>query len=153
MARPNKVPQPTYSEPIVCEILERLSAGEMLRDICASDKRFPASCTFRRWVVDDLHGLAARYTRARELGIHEIIDECISISDDGSKDTTEDEDGNPKCDHEWLARSRLKVDTRKWLASKIVPKIYGDKVEQTIQGGDGGPIVIRLQTPLSEIQK
>lgn len=35
------------------------------------------------------------------------------------------EQGNRRCDAEFIARSRLRIDTRKWLASKLAPKIYG----------------------------
>ena len=28
-----------------------------------------------------------------------------------------------------INRARLKVDTRKWLASKLVPKVYGNKID------------------------
>ena len=44
-------------------------------------------------------------------------------------------------DGSWLNRSRLRVDTRKWLMSKMLPRKYGDKMALT--GGDGGPIVVQ----------
>ena len=47
-----------------------------------------------------------------------------------------------------MQRSRLRVDTRKWLLSKALPKIYGDKVTAEISGPDGGPIKTEEQTPL-----
>jgi len=37
-------------------------------------------------------------------------------------------------------RSRLMIDARKWLASKLAPKKYGDKVSAELSGPDGGPI-------------
>jgi hypothetical protein len=54
-----------------------------------------------------------------------------TLRDDGTNDTYTDEDGNTRTDHDVIARSRLRVDTRKWLLSKALPKIYGDKVEAT----------------------
>jgi hypothetical protein len=44
---------------------------------------------------------------------------------------------------EHVQRSRLRVDTRKWFASKVAPKIYGDKIETAVTGANGGPLVIR----------
>jgi hypothetical protein len=32
---------------------------------------------------------------------------------------------------------RLRIDTRKWIASKLKPKKYGDKIEQEIKGEMG----------------
>jgi hypothetical protein len=122
-----------YDEAIFTELMERLASGETLRAICESQPdRYPSSWTVRRWVIDDLHGVYARYTRAREQGMHEMIDETITISDDSSRDTMIIKRGDDVVeapDHEWMARSRLRVDTRKWLASKILPKIFGDRLE------------------------
>jgi hypothetical protein len=39
-----------------------------------------------------------------------------------------------------VQRARLKVDTRKWLLSKLQPKKYGDKLDMNVAGKDGGPI-------------
>ena len=41
---------------------------------------------------------------------------------------------------EAIQRSRLRVDTRKWILSKMVPKKYGTKVTAEITGADGGPV-------------
>lgn len=140
MARPNE-----YDEAIFSELLNRLSSGETLSGICSEDK-YPDASTIRRWVVDDLHSCSARYTRAREEQIHAMIDETISISDDTSRDTIEKELPSGQtieiANTEWIQRSRLRVDTRKWLASKIVPKIYGEKIQQEVTGANGGALVI-----------
>ena len=60
---------------------------------------------------------------------HILAEEIISISDNSTHDTVYDQDGNAKCNNEWIARSRLRVDSRKWIASKMLPKLYGDKVQ------------------------
>jgi hypothetical protein len=57
----------------------------------------------------------------------------FSIADDGKNDTYEDDEGRTRTDHDVIARSRLRVDTRKWYLSKVLPKIYGDR---TIHAGD-----------------
>ena len=56
-----------------------------------------------------------------------LAEECLDISDDVSQDYIEGEDGNTKCNTEFVNRSRLRIDTRKWLASKLLPKQYGDQ--------------------------
>ncbi len=56
-------------------------------------------------------------------------DEIVDISDDGRNDTYIDDNGNERTDNERVARSRLRVDTRKWMLSKMLPKVYGDKLD------------------------
>lgn len=41
-----------------------------------------------------------------------------------------------------VARNKLRVDACKWLASKMVPKKCGDKVQAELTGGNGGPIAV-----------
>lgn len=64
-------------------------------------------------------------------------EEILQISDDSSGDAIEDpETGAVRQNTEFVSRSRLKVDTRKWLMARMAPKKYGDKIEQTLNGGD-----------------
>ena len=69
------------------------------------------------------------YARAKRLQIEVIIDEILEIADDTSKDNVINEDGKSTINHEHINRSRLKIDTRKWLAAKLCPRLYGDKEE------------------------
>lgn len=71
-----------------------------------------------------------------------MSEEILEIADETSLDTTEDSDGNVKTNHEVVARSRLRVDTRKWLMSKLAAKKYGDRVVNELTGKDGGPIEV-----------
>jgi hypothetical protein len=91
----------------------------------------PAESTVRAWALDDVQGFSAHYSRAREIGYLSMADEMVEIADDTAGDTIKDNDGNDRADHEWISRSRLRVDTRKWLLSKALPKVYGDKIETT----------------------
>ncbi len=70
MARPCE-----YDEAIFSELMDRLAAGETLRQICDSNPKYPSSVTVRRWVINNVSGCSDRYTRARESGIHEMIDD------------------------------------------------------------------------------
>jgi hypothetical protein len=54
-----------------------------------------------------------------------MLDEILEIADDTSQDTTITDFG-PKPDTEWISRSKLRVDARKWAMSKLAPKKYGD---------------------------
>lgn len=55
-----------------------------------------------------------------------MADEILVIADDGTGDSWTDDDGVVRTNHDVIARSKLRVDTRKWLMSKLAPKKYGD---------------------------
>lgn len=58
-----------------------------------------------------------------------MAEEIITIADDSTGDVIVGEDGNEQTNHERVARSRLRVDARKWYASKLAPKRYGERVQ------------------------
>lgn len=78
-----------------------------------------------------------------------MADELLEIADDGSNDTTKNKAGEDSLDAEWMARSRLRVDTRKWLLSKALPKIYGDKT--AIVGGSEEDEPVRVITEIKRV--
>lgn len=117
-----------FNQSIADEICAQLAEGKSLNAICKADG-FPAESTVRAWAKDDIEGFSAKYTRAREIGYERLADEILAISDDGTGDTYEDADGNVRTDMERIARSRLRVDSRKWMLSKMLPKVYGDKLD------------------------
>lgn len=80
------------------------------------------------------------------MGLDEMADDVVEISDDGKNDWMQSNDpDNPgyRLNGEHQARSRLRVDTRKWYLSKLAPKRYGDKLE--LSGPDGQPLVTQQQ--------
>ena len=102
----------------------------------------PAMSTVIGWLFDGKHEeFEQQYARAREVQAEVLADELTDIADDAAGDFTKDKDGKTTVDHENIQRSRLRVDTRKWVASKLLPKRYGDKMQHT--GDGGGPIRVR----------
>lgn len=87
------------------------------------------------WLAKD-DEFMQQYARGKDLCADHYAEEIIEISDDGGGDTYEDENGRTITDHEVVARARLRVDARKWYASKLAPKKYGDRVLTEHQGGD-----------------
>ena len=77
---------------------------------------------------------AEHYARAREVQLEHMAAEILEISDDGRNDYVEDEDGREVVNTDHIQRSKLRVDTRKWLLSKLKPKVYGDA--QTLKHAD-----------------
>lgn len=71
--------------------------------------------------------LMEQYLRAKELGVDAYAEEIIEISDDRSQDLHVDEKGREVTSREAIARTQLRIDARKWYASRLAPKKYGDK--------------------------
>lgn len=140
MARPSK-----YSQALIETICARISEGESLRTIC-KDPSMPGAATVFVWLADkDKPEFQEQYACAREAQADKYAEEIISIADDGKNDTYLDEDGNERTNQDVIARSRLRVDARKWYASKLAPKKYGDKVQAEVSGPNGGPLDILMQ--------
>jgi hypothetical protein len=134
-----------YSEEIATEILSRMMQGESLRQICR-DEHLPHRSTIYDWIANvEFKSFADRYARAREVRADEIFDEMEEIADDGSNDwmlRKQGDDDIEVVNHEHIQRSRLRIDTRKWQLSKMLPSRYGDKIETTLKGHPGAPIEI-----------
>ena len=124
-----------YTQQLANAICERLESGCSLRKACEEAGGGSVQAVLR-WTKDvTCIGFAEQYARAREAGYRCLADQIIEISDDSSGDTVDTEHG-PKANAEFVARSRLRVDSRKWMLSKMLPKLYGDKIETTLQVGD-----------------
>jgi hypothetical protein len=130
MGRPTK-----FSQAIADKICALLAEGYSLTKISALDG-MPALRTVLDWHVQNREGFSAQYTRARQIQAELIADQLFDVSDDETKDVSgELEIPNGVA----VQRARLKVDTRKWYLSKMLPKVYGDKLAHT--GADGeGPV-------------
>jgi len=138
--RPSK-----YTEEIDDLICTELADGRSLRSICAEEEWAPDTRTVMRWLNVN-EAFRQHYARAREQQAELMADELLDIADDGSNDWMERQrrDGSTETvpDHEHINRSRLRVDTRKWVASKLLAKKYGDKVAVT--DPEGGPAVLKV---------
>ena len=105
--------------------------------------------------MDDREGFAAQYARAREVQFLAIADELLEIADDGRNDWMQrtGNDGGWDLNGEHIQRSRVRIDTRKWMLSKMLPKVYGDKTEVAVTGANGGPLQSeRVTVPADPIE-
>jgi len=116
----------------ICNLIAYSDRG--LVSIC-KEKGLNAN-SFYEWVAKDKE-LGDKYARARELQAEYLADQIIEIADDGTNDymviTKGDASYNVE-DREVTNRSKLRVDARKWKASKLAPKKYGDKVSTELSG-------------------
>ena len=114
-----------YTPEIAAEICRRMEAGESLRSICRSED-MPDEATVRLWARENREGFSAQYAMASETRMDCLADEILEIADNASSAD--------------VPAARLRVDTRKWLMSKIAPKRFGDKVDLTHASPDGGAV-------------
>lgn len=111
----------------ICDsIIASLEDGKGLATVCR-ELDFPR-VTFLDWVDSD-KALADRYARARARAADVIFEEILGIADDGIADTSIDpETGREIVNHDHIQRSKLRVDARKWVLAKMLPKKYGDSI-------------------------
>lgn len=127
-----------WTEEIEDELFKRIGKGEALRKICADDW-LPSVDTVMKRLASGDEAFNERYARAKELQADTIFEQCLEIADDASTDF-EVIDGVPQLNREHVQRARLRIDTRRWMAGKLRPKVYGDKLDLTHANPDGTPI-------------
>lgn len=135
-----------YTEELADSICEKMATTSLgLRHICELNNVNHA--TVRRWIADKEHPMCDKYTRAKKLQIDYLAEETLDIADDGSNDlmllTNARGEQYEQENKEVTSRSKLRVETRKWLLSKLAPKIYGDKLDVTT-GGEKLPTTINI---------
>lgn len=124
----------------VAEFMGFISSGGNLADF--SRAKGIDYQTFSDWIYKDAER-ASLYDRAREERAEKLVDEIVSISDEEAYDDVLNADGSTSAvrfDSTAVARNKLRVDTRKWVASKLKPRKYGDRNTQEIVGPEGGPL-------------
>lgn len=117
-------------------ICERIANGESLRQILETDG-MPASSTVFKWLSDDA-SFSEQYARAREAQADAVFDDILSIADDGRNDWMQRNYGEETRwveNGEAIRRSQLRIDARKWMAGKLKPKKYGERLDLHHSGG------------------
>lgn len=134
-----KMGRPTiYRDSLANAICIRLSLGESLNKICQLDK-YPKKSTVYRWLLEK-ENFKDKYQRAREMQQENFLDDIIAIADDSSEDytTVAGKNGDfEKFDSEHVQRSRLRIDTRKWVMERMAPRKYATKTQVDNISSDG----------------
>lgn len=142
-----------YSDAMADMICTRIADGESLRSICSADD-MPDKSTVFRWLAKH-EEFATKYARAREVQADAIFDEMLDIADDGRNDWMEKRNADGEAigwqeNGEALRRSDLRIKTRQWMASKLQPKKYGDKLDLNHSGKVEVQPIINLNGPKPE---
>lgn len=120
-------------EALMFEICDRIADGETVRQIAASDHMPVASTIYLELARNS--SFSEQYARARAAQLERWEDEIVEIADDGTNDwmaSNREDDAGYRANGEHIQRSRLRVDARKWLMAKRLPKKYGDRVEHEV---------------------
>lgn len=127
-----KVGRPTkYTPEIADKICAELALGNSLRTVCTADD-MPAMSSVFLWLREH-KTFSEQYARAKEESADALFEETQDIADD-SLDLALSAADNPKLAGSLVQAQRLRVDTRKWMMSKMKPKKYGDKLDLTSDG-------------------
>lgn len=142
--------QTEFSQAVADTICERIAEGQSLRSIC-KDEDMPALSTVFKWLSQQKL-FADQYARAREEQAETLADEIVEIADESETRVVigSDEEQIVVFDSTAVARNRLRVDARKWVASKLKPKKYGDKVDLNHSGSATFSLRVRRQSDRSD---
>ena len=142
-----------FTQEIFDTICEEIAKGKSLRSICKRDD-MPSTSGVMKWLKNDEHGsLVEQYARARELQADYLADEILDIADNAANDWMEahgSDDAAYRINGEHIQRSKLRIDSRKWLAGKLRPKVYGDKLDHVSTDGSMSPKPAIDATKLSD---
>lgn len=120
----------SYTDEMADIICERIADGESLKAIC-EDEAMPSKATVFKWLSQQ-PAFVDKYARAREAQADALFDDILSIADDGRNDWMErrgEEDAGWVANGENIRRAQLRIDARKWMAGKLRPKKYGEKLD------------------------
>lgn len=109
---------------LVCERVATTTCG--LKRMCDASDDLPDQSTVNLWRLKHPE-FSDQYALAKLKQADLLAEECLEISDNVSEDTLINTDGFEVANAAAIARARLRIDTRKWLASKLLPKQYGDR--------------------------
>lgn len=130
-----------YGPDIAAWICGRLAEGEPLTKICR-DERMPDVSTVYRWLTAH-EAFREMYARAREDQADTLADEIQAIADEpmlGEKTTIKANGDTEIVRGDMIEHRRLRVDARKWVAAKLKPRKYGERIEHE----HGGNVTVKL---------
>ena len=117
-----------YSEELAEQICNRIASGQSVRQICELEQ-FPARSTVMQWLAEK-EDFRTKCARARELQADYMDDLILEAAN--------------ACNEENYQSTRVKISAYQWRASKLKPKVYGEKIQQE-HSGELGIKVIAIQ--------
>lgn len=138
----------TYTPELVKEICDTIaSSSKGTKKLCNENSHWPSQDSLFAW-LKAFPEFSEQYAQAKRIQVEVLVDEILEITDDSSQDSFINDEGKRVPNKASIERARLKIDTRKWIACKLAPRVYG-KVDNTEK-----PIsLIELMLKLSDESK
>lgn len=136
--RPGVISQTTFDR-----ICARISGGESLRTILASDGMPCLATFFNHLRHDGNQAHVDQYARAKE----ESADHYAELIVEAALADPERDEMSGRVDSGEVQHRRLRVDALKWIACKLKPKVYGDRQALEHSGPSGSPIQVITGVP------
>jgi len=115
--QPKRIGRPsTYTEEVACEICEAVAGGAFLVDVCA-EPGMPNVRTIHRWLTQHPE-FARAYETARVIMAHVLAERAVKSGLAATADN--------------YGPARVHFDAQRWLAGRLLPKVYGDKVDASL---------------------
>ncbi|MDG3577135.1 terminase small subunit protein [Rhizobium sp. YJ-22] len=119
-----------FTQEIADAICDRLASGLSLRAVCRN-KAMPSKSTVFKWLAQNA-AFADQYARAREAQADTFVDEMVAIADTPKIGQKTKRTGDGKVEvttFDMTEHRRLQIETRKWVAARMRPKKYGDRID------------------------
>ena len=127
-----------YTQELGDALCRAISGGKSLNKICNELDLDMTNCY--NWMRTQPHFLES-YTRATSERVHAFVEEILTIADEEPRYIV-DEKGISRVDNGYNQVRHQRIEARKWLASKMLPKHYGDKVQ--VSGDADNPIQSKI---------
>ena len=144
-AEPKKMGRPSiFTGKLADQICARIAEGNSLRKVCAADD-MPNIVTVIAWCREKPE-FSKQYDRACVDRGNHLAEEALEIADETPEtEPVRDKEGNiidMKLHSAYVTWQKNRVDARRWFASKMSPKRFGDKVQTEVSGIDGSAIKV-----------
>lgn len=125
-----------YNEEIAKLICERVATHTCgLERMCNMYDDLPSKFTVNLWRYKHPE-FSTQYAQAKLVQADLLAEECLEIADESERDTMVNNEGFEVCNVDYINRARLRIDTRKWLAAKLLPRQYGKEAEDNKSAND-----------------
>ena len=144
-AEPKKIGRPSiFTDKLADQICTRIALGNSLRKVCLADD-MPDITTIIAWCREKPE-FSKQYDRACVDRGNHLAEEALEIADQTPEtEPVRDKAGeviDMKLHSAYVAWQKNRVDARRWFASKMSPKRFGDKVQTEVSGIDGSAIKV-----------
>ncbi len=132
-----------YTKELADTVCQRLAAGESMRSV-SRDEAMPAMSTLFKW-IREIEEFSVQYDKAKVESADALVEDMLDIADNQAAQPLLNKgeitivDGKiiTVVDGPSVAHAKLRVDTRKWAASKLKPKKYGERIINEHKGSIG----------------